>query len=192
MAGTHKVPLILMSSCLCWTWIPRSSLNNTFCISHGGGRWTVFISPNGPALQDPMTHAKRSIQPVSLDALIFGIYGDRDNKCISVVRHEIGFTIGLQLKTPSLKKHNGYCHEKLFMPSLRGSPAHWWDRLLSEEKCSPRIKCAFKTLVSKVTAQLRTVLLPASIKAAGRSPGFPKMGYLPLHDSFIWKHKIIS
>lgn len=85
----------------------------------------MFISPNGPALQDPMTHAKRSIQPVSLDALIFGIYGDRDNKWISVVRHEIGFTIGPQLKTPSLKKHSGYCHEKLFMPSLRGSPAHW-------------------------------------------------------------------
>lgn len=60
----------------------------------------------------------------SPDALIFGIYGDRDNKCISVVCHEIGFTIELQLKTPSLKKHNGYCYEKLFMPSLCGTPAH--------------------------------------------------------------------
>lgn len=84
----------------------------------------MFISPKGPVLQDPTTHAGRSIQPVSLDALIFGIYGDRDNKCIPVVCYEIGFTIELQLKTPSLKKHNGYCHEKLFMPSLRGSPAH--------------------------------------------------------------------
>lgn len=84
----------------------------------------MFITPNGPALQDPMTHAGRSIQPVSPHALIFGIYGDRDNKCISVVCHEIGLTIGLQMKRPSLKKHNGYCQEKLFTPSLRGSPAH--------------------------------------------------------------------
>lgn len=84
----------------------------------------MLITPNGPALQDPKTHAERSIQPVSPDALIFGIYGDRDNKCISVVCHEIGFTIGLQLKMPSLKKHSGYCHKKLFIPSLGGSPAH--------------------------------------------------------------------
>lgn len=90
-------------------------------VGWGGPR---SFTPNGPALQDPMTHAGRSIQPVSPDALIFGIYGDRDKKYISIVCHEIGLTIGLPLKVPSLKKHNGYRHEKLFMPSPHGSPAH--------------------------------------------------------------------